>query len=47
MVGLTSDLMIELVLMKSIKTSGGLSRGREMDEVNPLIWIMPMLDVRI
>jgi hypothetical protein len=32
MVGLSSDLITKKVLMKSMKTYGGLTRGRGMDE---------------
>ncbi len=37
--GLSSDLVIEQVLMRSMKTSGGLTRGREMTEQQQLIWL--------
>ncbi len=40
--GLSSDLVIEQVLMKSIKTSGGLTRGRGMTEQQRLIWLLSM-----
>ena len=38
--GLSSDLVIEQVLMRSMKTSGGLTRGRGMTETQRLIWLM-------
>ena len=37
--GLSSDLIIEQVLMRSMKTSGGLTRGRGMGEVQRAIWL--------
>jgi hypothetical protein len=40
---LSSDLIIEQVLMKSIKTTGGLTRGRGMSEVQCLVWLLSML----
>ena len=40
--GLSSDLMIEQVLMRSIKTSGGMTRGRGMGENQRAQWIMSM-----
>ena len=36
--GLSSDLIIEQVLMQSLKTSGGLTRGRGMNEQQRTIW---------
>ena len=40
--GLSTDLIIEQVLMRSIKTSGGLTRGRGMTEVQRLVWLLSM-----
>ena len=40
--GLSSDLIIEQVLMRSMKTSGGLTRGRGMTEQQRLIWLLSM-----
>ena len=40
--GLSTDLIIEQVLMRSIKTSGGLTRGRGMTEIQRSIWLMSM-----
>jgi len=36
--GLSTDLVIEQILMRSLKTSGGLTRGRGMSEVQRLVW---------
>ena len=36
--GLSPDLVIEQVLMRSIKTTGGLTRGRGMTETQRLVW---------
>ena len=38
--GLSSDLVIEQVLMRSLKTSGGLTRGRGMTENQHLLWLL-------
>ena len=38
--GLSSDLVIEQVLMRSLKTSGGLTRGRGMTENQCLLWLL-------
>ena len=38
--GLSPNLVIEQVLMRSMKTSGGLTRGRGMTETQQLIWLM-------
>ena len=38
--GLSTDLVIEQVLMRSLKTSGGLTRGRGMTELQQIIWIL-------
>ena len=40
--GFSTDLMIEQVLMRSIKTSGGQTRGRGMTEQQRLIWLLSM-----
>jgi hypothetical protein len=40
--GLSTDLMIEQVLMRSVKTSGGLTRGRGMTETQRLVWLLSM-----
>ena len=39
-VGLSPDLVIEQVLMRSMKTSGGLTRCRGMTETQRLVWLM-------
>lgn len=38
--GLSADLIIEQVLMRSVKTSGGLTRGRGMTENQRLLWLL-------
>ena len=38
--GLSTDLVIEQVLMRSLKTSGGLTRGRGMTENQRLLWVL-------
>ena len=38
--GLSLDLAIEQILMKSVKTTGGLTRGKGMSEVQRLVWLM-------
>ena len=40
--GLSTDLVIEQVLMRSMKTSAGLTRGRGMTEQQRLIWLLSM-----
>ena len=40
--GLSTDLVIEQVLMRSMKTSGGLTRGRGMTEQQRVIWLLSM-----
>lgn len=40
--GLSIDLIIEQVLMRSLKTSGGLTRGRGLTEQQRLIWLLSM-----
>ena len=38
--GLFPDLVIGQVLMRSMKTSGGLTRGRGMTDTKRLVWLM-------
>jgi 5'-3' exonuclease len=38
--GLSPDLVIEQALMRSLKTSGGLTRGRGMTETQRLVWCL-------
>lgn len=38
--GLSTDLIIEQMLMRSVKTVGGLTRGRGMDETQRAQWIL-------
>lgn len=38
--GLSTDLVIEQVLMRGLKTTGGLTRGRGLTESQQLIWVM-------
>ena len=40
--GLSTDLVIEQVLMRSVKTSGGLTRGRGMTEQQRVTWLLSM-----
>lgn len=40
--GLLPDLIIEQVLKRSLKTSGGLTRGRGMTEQQRLLWLLSM-----
>ena len=40
--GLSPDYVIESVLMRSLKTSGGLTRGRGMSEQQRAIWTLSM-----
>ena len=40
--GLSTDLIIEQGLMRSVKTTGGLTRGRGMSETQRLVWLMSM-----
>ena len=40
--GLSTDLVIEQVLMRCVKTSGGLTRGRGMTERQRLTWLLSM-----
>ena len=41
--GLSPDYVIESILMRSLKTSGGLTRGRGMSEQQRAIWTLPGL----
>ena len=38
--GLPNDLIIEQVLMRSLKTTGGLTRGDGMTDVQRSIWLL-------
>lgn len=40
--GLSTDLIIEQVLMRSVKSRGGLTRGRGMSETQRLVWLLSM-----
>lgn len=40
--GLSTDLIIEQVLMRSVKTTGGLTRGRGFTEAQRLVWLLSM-----
>ena len=40
--GLSTDLVIEQVLMRSLKTAGGLTRGRGVTENQRALWLMSM-----
>ena len=40
--GLSTDLVIEQVLMHSVKSTGGLTRGRGMVEHQRLVWLLAM-----
>ena len=40
--GLSSDLVIGQVLMRSVKTTGGLTRGRGLTETHKLVWLLSM-----
>jgi hypothetical protein len=40
--GLSTDLIIEQVLMRSLKTCGGLTRGKGMTETQRLLWVLSM-----
>ena len=40
--GFSTDLMIEQVLMRSMKTSGGLTRDRRMTDQQRLTWLLAM-----
>ena len=41
-VGISTDLAIKQILMRSIKSSGGLTRGTGLGENERLIWLMCM-----
>ena len=38
--GLSLDLVIEQVLMRSVKTKGGLTRGRGLTQTQRLVWLL-------
>ena len=40
--GISTDLAIEQVLMRSIKTTGGLTKGRGLTETQRLVWLLSM-----
>ena len=40
--GLSSDLIIEQVLMRSVKVNGGLTRGRGLSETQRALWVLSM-----
>ena len=40
--GLSSDLVVEQVLMRSMKTTGGLTLGRGLTETQRLVWLLSM-----
>lgn len=40
--GLSTDLIIEQVLMRSLKTTGGLTRGTGMSETQRVVWLLSM-----
>ncbi len=40
--GLSTDLIIEQVLMRNVKTSGGLTRGSGMSETQRNVWLLSM-----
>jgi hypothetical protein len=40
--GMSVDLIIEQVLMRSMKTSGGLTRGRGLTEQQRITWLLVM-----
>jgi len=40
--GLSTDLIIEQVLMRSVKSRGGLTRGRGMTGIQRLVWLLSM-----
>ena len=40
--GLSTNLIIEQVLMRSTKTNGGLTRGRGLTEIQRVIWLFSM-----
>ena len=40
--GLSTDLIIEQVLMRSLKSTGGLTRGTGLNELQRALWVMSM-----
>ena len=42
--GLSTDLMIEQTLMRSMKSVGGITRGRSMTEEQRAVWLLSMPD---
>ncbi len=40
--GLSTDFVIEQVLMRSVKTTGGLTRGKGMTKIQQLVWLLSM-----
>ena len=40
--GLSTDLVIEQVLMRSLKSTGGVTRGRGMSETQMAVWLMSL-----
>ena len=40
--GSSSDLVIEQLLMRSVKVTGGLTHGRELTETQRLVWLLSM-----
>ena len=40
--GLSTDLVIEQVLMRSVKSTGGMTRGRGMSELRRTLWLLSM-----
>ena len=40
--GLSTDLVIEQVLMRSVKSTGGMTRGRGMSELQRTLWLLSM-----
>ena len=40
--GLSSDLVIEQTLMRSVKTTGGPTKGRGIIEIQRLVWLLSM-----
>lgn len=38
--GLSQDLLIEQILMRTMKSTGGMTRGRGMNEVQRLVWLL-------
>ena len=40
--GLSTDLVIEQVLIRSVKSQGGLTGGRGMNEIQTLVWLLSM-----